>query len=135
MEKENWALKNKWRECREIDFPTLLKRTREELGLTQSEFGRGFGVGLTTVSMWENGKRKVGKDVVEFLVSKELDRAREEGARDVFTKEEWFTMEELAYLEEVMHLDYSLAVTFGQREKSDIGGGLLRKLDKLNKKK
>ena len=66
---------------------------------------------------------------------KELDKAREEGARDVFTKEEWFTMEELAYLGEVMHLDYSLAVTFGQREKSDIGGGLLRKLDKLNKKK
>lgn len=36
----------------------LVKRLREQLGLTQEQFAREVGVSFSTVNQWENGRRR-----------------------------------------------------------------------------
>ena len=73
---------------------------------------------------WDRWRKQDPNVVLEFILE-ELSKAREEGV---------FTEEELRYLLEIIQLDYSLATMYQQREKSDIGGKLLRKLSKLTTK-
>ena len=41
-----------------------LKELREERGLSQGELGKMFGLSVSTISMYENGKREPGFDTV-----------------------------------------------------------------------
>jgi putative transcriptional regulator len=38
--------------------PSLVKRLRERMGLTQEQFARAIGVTFSTVNQWENGRRR-----------------------------------------------------------------------------
>ena len=42
----------------ERDFPSLVKRLRERLGVTQEQFAQAVGVTYSTVNQWENGRRR-----------------------------------------------------------------------------
>jgi len=40
------------------DYSTLVKRVREQLGLSQEDFAHELGVSFATVNRWENGQVK-----------------------------------------------------------------------------
>ncbi len=42
----------------EAGFPSLLKKVREHLNLSQEDLARELGVSFSTVNRWENGKTK-----------------------------------------------------------------------------
>jgi transcriptional regulator with XRE-family HTH domain len=49
-----------------FNLPNLacrIKELRNEKDLTQTEFGKIFGVGKTTVSMWENGNNSPDDEI------------------------------------------------------------------------
>ena len=80
------------REYREIDIPSLIRFVREKEGMTQKEFAETFGFKESSPSMWELGEREAPYKILGFVFSrwldKELDKAREEGKREVFSQEE-----------------------------------------------
>jgi len=41
----------------DLDIAKLVKRLREQLGLTQEQFAQKVGVTFGSVNRWENGKR------------------------------------------------------------------------------
>ena len=47
--------------------PLEIKKTRKNLNLTQTEFGKLFGLGLRTVQMWESGERIMTESVKILL--------------------------------------------------------------------
>lgn len=51
------------------DWPwaKLLKQKRRQLGETQAEFGKRFGVSFVAVSYWEAGKRDIPGEVTWWL--------------------------------------------------------------------
>lgn len=59
----------------EPDIPTLVKRLRERLRLTQEQFAQKVGVTYSTVNHWENGKRTPQPYLVKRLLEmkEELD--------------------------------------------------------------
>jgi len=62
---------------------------------------------------------------IDEYFEQELDRAREEGARDVFTKDEWF----------MLKLAMNDIFNGGNRAYEDISNKIKAQLSKLNKKK
>jgi len=42
----------------EAGFPSLIKKVREHLHLSQEDLARELGVSFSTVNRWENGKTK-----------------------------------------------------------------------------
>jgi DNA-binding transcriptional regulator YiaG len=57
-----------------LDFPTVIKNKRAELGETGTEFGKRFGVTHSSVSDWENGKAEAGYEVLNFVLSKPVTK-------------------------------------------------------------
>lgn len=51
-------------------FPELIKRIREEAGLTQPEFAKKIGVSPILVSMVETGQKPVSKKMIEKIAEK-----------------------------------------------------------------
>ena len=51
-------------------FPDLLKKIREESGLTQVEFAKALGVSTILISMLEVGQKPASKKFVAKLASK-----------------------------------------------------------------
>lgn len=47
-----------------------IKNRRIEIGMTQAELGKAAGVGKSTVSEWENSKRKPSIDTISILAQK-----------------------------------------------------------------
>jgi transcriptional regulator with XRE-family HTH domain len=47
-----------------VAFDTVQKETREALGLTQQDFAKGINLSRSTITMIEQGKRKMPKDVM-----------------------------------------------------------------------
>tara|TARA_R100000541_G_scaffold49227_1_gene56349 strand:- start:206 stop:541 length:336 start_codon:yes stop_codon:yes gene_type:complete len=47
--------------------PLEIKKVRKKLNLTQTEFGKLFGLGLRTVQMWESGERIMTESVKIIL--------------------------------------------------------------------
>jgi transcriptional regulator with XRE-family HTH domain len=45
-------------------FPQLIKKIRDEAGLTQAEFARAVGVSAVLVAMVETGQKEVSKNLV-----------------------------------------------------------------------
>ena len=41
-----------------MDFATALKAAREQLGMTQTEFGKALHVSFSTINRYENGRHK-----------------------------------------------------------------------------
>ena len=39
-----------------MEFCTIVKRIRKELGLSQEQLARELGISFSTVNRWENGK-------------------------------------------------------------------------------
>jgi len=69
--------------------PDEIHRIRERAGLTLAQLGEILGVGASTVSQWETGKRtpSEGKIAVMQQIRERLDRARsQEAARDLLLK-------------------------------------------------
>jgi transcriptional regulator with XRE-family HTH domain len=50
-------------------FPELLKKIREEGGLTQKELARALGVSTILISMVETGQKEVSKNLVIKLAA------------------------------------------------------------------
>jgi len=51
-----------------MDFPNLIKTTRESLGETQAEFAKRFASHANTVSRWESGQYQAPYVVIAFVV-------------------------------------------------------------------
>ena len=51
-----------------MNFPELIKNTREALGETQGEFARRFNTQANTVSRWESGQYQAPYKVISFVV-------------------------------------------------------------------
>ena len=43
------------------------KQIREQLNMSQSEFARAFGIPLTTLQGWEQGRRKIDTTTASYL--------------------------------------------------------------------
>ena len=46
---------------RERNYSTLVKKVRDQLGLSQEDLARELGVSFATVNRWENGQVKPSK--------------------------------------------------------------------------
>lgn len=44
-----------------MDFPTIVKYTRETLGMSQEEMAHALKISYTTINRWENGKTHPNK--------------------------------------------------------------------------
>jgi transcriptional regulator with XRE-family HTH domain len=51
-------------------FPELVKKIREESGLTQAEFARALDVSTVLISMIETGQKEVSKNFLTTLARK-----------------------------------------------------------------
>lgn len=51
-------------------FPELIKKIREEAGLTQPEFAKALGVSTVLIAMVETGKKEVSKKLVTRLAER-----------------------------------------------------------------
>ncbi|MFI2837579.1 helix-turn-helix domain-containing protein [Mycolicibacterium sp. PDY-3] len=51
-----------------MNWPLLIKQTRERLGETQEQFAKRFAVTTNTVSRWETGTYQVSLDAVDWLL-------------------------------------------------------------------
>jgi len=51
-------------------FPELIKKIREESGLTQAEFARTVGVSTVLITMVETGRKEVSKNLLLKLAAK-----------------------------------------------------------------
>lgn len=49
------------REVRLVDFPTIVKYTRETLGMSQEEMAHALKISFATINRWENGKTHPNK--------------------------------------------------------------------------
>ena len=60
----------------QLDIPSLIKRLRAELHLTQEAFAHKVGVTFSSVNHWENGKRTPQPFLVRRLLElkEEIDR-------------------------------------------------------------
>jgi len=54
-----------------IEVPTLVRRLRERMGLTQEQFAREVGVTFSTVNLWENGRRRPQPYLLKRLLEME----------------------------------------------------------------
>ena len=52
---------NSGNEVRAMDFPTVVKYTREQLSISQEELAHALKISFTTVNRWENGKTHPNK--------------------------------------------------------------------------
>lgn len=55
-----------------MSFATTLKRVRQEKGMTQRQLAEAAGVGLTTITNWEQGLREPSLSMLQALC-KSLD--------------------------------------------------------------
>lgn len=44
-----------------MDFPSLVKHTREQLGMSQEEMAHALKISFATINRWENGKTHPNK--------------------------------------------------------------------------
>ena len=68
------------------DIPTLVKRLRQQLGLTQALFARELGVACSTVNQWENARRRPQPVLLARL--REMKTSLSQGSSDHLTKHE-----------------------------------------------
>jgi transcriptional regulator with XRE-family HTH domain len=54
-----------------VEVPTLVRRLRERMGLTQEQFAREVGVTFSTVNLWENGHRRPQPYLLKRLLEME----------------------------------------------------------------
>jgi putative transcriptional regulator len=68
------------------DIPTLVKRLRKQLGLTQEQFARELGVTCSTVNQWENARRRPQPFLLQRLL--EIETSLGQGSFRHLTKRE-----------------------------------------------
>lgn len=51
-----------------MNFPELIKATREALHESQAEFAKRFNTHANTVSRWEGGKYQASYDCLSFVI-------------------------------------------------------------------
>jgi len=68
------------------DIPTLVKRLRKQLGLTQAQFARELGVSFSTVNQWENARRRPQPVLLQRLL--EMATSLGQGSFHHLTKQE-----------------------------------------------
>ena len=60
-----------------MDFGSVVKRVRKELGLSQEQLARELSISFSTVNRWENGKSNPSQMAKElffsFCISKNID--------------------------------------------------------------
>lgn len=54
--------------AKKVKANSLLKTARKQLGLTQAELAKEFGVSAGAVCRWENGTRSMPNEVFEFIM-------------------------------------------------------------------
>lgn len=52
-----------------MEFCTIVKRIRRELGFSQEQLARGLGISFSTVNRWENGKSYPSQMAKELFYS------------------------------------------------------------------
>ena len=68
------------------DIPTLVKRLRKQLGLTQAQFAREFGVTCSAVNQWKNDRRRPKPVHLQRLL--EMATSQGQGSFRHLTKQE-----------------------------------------------
>ncbi len=61
----------------DLDIAKLVKRLRQQLGLTQEQFAQKVGVTFGSVNRWENGKRTPQPFLVRRLLEMKEELNRE----------------------------------------------------------
>lgn len=60
-----------------MEFGSIVKQVRKELGLSQEQLARELSISFSTVNRWENGKSKPSQMAKElffsFCISKNID--------------------------------------------------------------
>ena len=63
-----------------MEFASVVKQVRKELGLSQEQLARELNISFSTVNRWENGKSKPSQMARElffsFCMSKSIDPER-----------------------------------------------------------
>jgi transcriptional regulator with XRE-family HTH domain len=72
-----------------------IKKTRRDLNLNQTEFGKLFGVGIRTVQLWESGDRMM-TDSVKIILDNYLKGEHGTGLESSLTSEEIVVLRDLA---------------------------------------
>ena len=72
-----------------------IKKTRRDLNLNQTEFGKLFGVGIRTVQLWESGERMM-TDSVKIILDNYLKGEHSTGLKSSLTSEEIVVLKNLA---------------------------------------
>jgi len=54
---------------KDIDYASLIKETRTQLGLSQEDLARELGVSFTSINRWEKGQFKPSKLAIMQLVA------------------------------------------------------------------
>lgn len=52
-----------------MEFCTIVKRIRMELGLSQEQLARELGISFSTINRWENGKSRPSQMAKELFCS------------------------------------------------------------------
>ena len=52
-----------------MEFCSIVKQVRKELGLSQEQFARELSISFSTVNRWENGKSKPSQMAKELFFS------------------------------------------------------------------
>ena len=52
-----------------MEFGSIVKRVRKELGLSQEQLARELSISFSTVNRWENGKSKPSQMAKELFFS------------------------------------------------------------------
>lgn len=52
-----------------MEFCTIVKRIRMELGFSQEQLARELGISFSTINRWENGKSRPSQMAKELFVA------------------------------------------------------------------
>lgn len=52
-----------------MEFGSIVKQVRKELGLSQEQLARELSISFSTVNRWENGKSKPSQMAKELFIS------------------------------------------------------------------
>lgn len=62
-----------------LNYPTLLREVRKQLGISQEDLARELGVSFNSINRWENGKvapSKLAQNQIEALIQGLIEEKR-----------------------------------------------------------
>lgn len=110
---------------KKIEFAKLVKKTRQEMGLSQAKFGELFGISATAIQGWEG--KGVDPDKVKAAHIRKLAQIKGVSERDFLEELYGCSYREQVSVEEVLLKARSLSVT----QKSQVILALVEDIEKF----